>query len=184
MRERDTKTGRYCVEGTEVLRYRISFPNWEEKGMPADFYRRIATDTLTFCQGALRAYAEGEYERSEATDKRFRFPSFLYTLVGEVTYREEGLLSIRLEAILRRRGEAAPCERRWDAHTWQLGKEGTVLLPPEQAAQALGGISLTARQRRQAAGVIREAEAIVLYTDRERLVLSDGTKIPEPRGKK
>ncbi len=177
-------TGRFCVEGTEVLRYRLSLPSWEERALPTECYERVASAAQGFCEGVLRSYAEQAYENCDAPDKRFRFAPFLYTLTGDVTYRDEALLSVRLEAVWRRRGESEPLAHAWDAHTWLVGTEESVLLPPEQAAQAFGVGTLNKRRCRHAVGVIREGDAVVLYTSSERQVLPKKKEKQEKKRKK
>ena len=176
-------TGRFCVEGTEVLRYRILLPSWEERGMPTEFYERVASLAQGFCEGILRSYAEQAYESCEDSDKRFRFAPFLYTLTGDVTHREGALLSVRLEAALRRKGEGEALARAWDAHTWSIGAEEAFLLPPEQVAQAFGVPLRNKRRVRHAVGVIREGDAVVLYTSAKRQTLTKSKETQEKRKK-
>ena len=175
--------GRICVEGTEVLRYRISLPAWEEQRMPTELYGRMASAVRDFCEGALRSYAVQAYERCEAPDKRFRFSPFLYTLTGTVTYWDGVLLSVCIETVFRKRGQSEPTQRIWDAHTWSVTEDGAFLLPPRQATRAFGIALPSKRQFRGAVGVIREADSVVLYTERERHVLRKIEETDDKKGK-
>ena len=145
---------RFRISGVEVLRCRISLPQWAEYGGLSDFYRELGDRAFGFCQDILRPDAEAVYERSEDERKRFRFPAFSYELTGEVCWQEADLLSVRIRAELCRRGSPEPLSRGWDAHTWQLGGGEPTLLPPEQVVQAVAGKALPKRKRKGARGVL------------------------------
>ena len=149
--ECNDRVGRFCVSGVEVLRVRITLPCRAEL---SDFYRGVAQRVWAYCEGTLRLRAEEAYEASEEPNKRFAFPTFLYRLEGRICHEEAGLLSVRLEGSLGRRGMREP-EVRWaDAHTWLTEGGKTYLLPPEQAVARFGGGTLSRRERKRCRGAI------------------------------
>lgn len=121
----------FRLSGVEILRCRIALPYRAEYPALSDFYRQIAESAYHFCQTVLRSMAEEAYQNCPDINKRFRFPSFLYQLEGEVCYDQNHFLSIRIEVTWKQRNHA-PTSHFFDAHTWHIEEETPTLLPPEQ----------------------------------------------------
>lgn len=151
--------GGFRVEGTEVFRYRILLPRFAEFSGVSDFYEALGARAAEFCETTLREHAEQTYAHSEQSDKRFRFSPFLYRLEGRVTYAEEDIVSVMLEARWRRRGEETSCRSYTEGHTWRLS-EG-LLLPPAQAAALWRG-RRALRGARRSESVIREGDRVLV----------------------
>lgn len=148
------RTGCERISGVEVLTYRISLPQWGSLERISDFYSAVEQRTLSFCETTLKKIAEEAFESSEDPRKRFCFPTFRYALEGRVTCEDTkaNLLSVRLEAELKRKGTVDCLERQLQAHTWSLSEE--MLLPPEQIAERLGGNARHARKIRKKKDVL------------------------------
>ena len=154
------KNGRACVEGVEVLRWRISLPMCGEK--IDDFYREIGERVVLYCEGKLREGAEGEFEKSADEKKRFHFPTLSYRLEGKITYEDEMYLSVCLAAELRRRGERSPVAVFEDGQVFE--KESGILLSPEEVVHRFCGTRLLSKERKSARGVLL-SEKEVLWHD-------------------
>ncbi len=124
-----TKTARFCVSGTEVLRCRISLPEWDGRERINSFYRQVGEQTYHFCETRLREIAEGAFEESADEKKKFRFPAFSYLLEVQVTETEDEA-TVTLAAQWRQRGMAEPLAIGRDTHIWQLSEEQ--LVPPKK----------------------------------------------------
>ncbi len=159
MSELFQKSGRACVTGVEVLRWRISLPTCGEK--IAAFYEEIGARAAGFCEGLLRERAEHEFEASEDENKRFHFPSFSYRLEGRVTYEDEEYLSVCLVAELRRRGERLPLGAFEDGQVWE--KKTEALLPPEALASLLCKTPFLRKERKRARSVLLSEKALLWH---------------------
>ena len=137
------------ISGVEVLTYRIRLPKWENLDRISAFYAEIEERTRSFCEMVLKKMAREIFEASEDPKKYFCFPTFRYTLEGQVVYEntETDIVSVRLLAELKRRGSVDCLERQVQAHTWSLSEE--VFLPVEQIAERLGKTELIPRKNRK-----------------------------------
>ncbi len=124
----EERKGRFLVEGTEVLSFRLHFPRGEDGTRMGEFYREIGERVETFCEKHLRPWAEREFERCEDPKKRFYFPSFFYCLETR-THEDGGSLGISMRATLgRRRSAESICQ--WEQELIWSAKEDC-LLPPK-----------------------------------------------------
>lgn len=171
------QNGRICVSGVEVLRYRISLPEWEEFEAVSSVYGEIADRSLSFCETTLRQMAEAEFEASEDPRKKFRFPAFRYRLEGRVTYEDAqmGIASVFLIAEMKRGDRADYVERHAEAHTWNLS-EG-LLLPPEQVVALRCPTERVPKKLRREDGILIDGESLFLIRGAERreLILTRGS---------
>ena len=128
-------SGRHTFDGVEIMRYKISVPEFIGHDRISQFYREISERVQSFCEGDLKDHAKAEYERSEITNKKFRYPCLIYKLDGTVTYDGEEIAFVRMEATLKKLGDTSPMCRTYDAHTWSLSDE--CIIPPKRAASLL-----------------------------------------------
>ncbi len=159
MAELFQRNGRACVEGVEVLRWKISLPTHGEK--ISAFYEEIGERAVRYCEGALRERAEDEFEASEDEQKRFRFPSLTYRLEGRVTYEDETYVSVCLVAELRRRGERSPIGFFEDGQVFE--KKNGMLLPPETVVSLFCGTRLLSKERKSARGVLLSEKGVLWH---------------------
>ncbi len=124
-----TKTARFCVSGTEVLRCRLSLPEWEGREKINAFYRQVGEHAFRFCETRLRELAEGAFEESADEKKKFRFPPFSYLLEVQVTENGDEA-TVSLLAQWRQKGVAEPLAVGRDTHIWQISEEQ--LVPPRK----------------------------------------------------
>lgn len=150
------KSGRHCVEGSEVLRWRISLPPCD--GRMAEFYREIGARVVGYCEGALSELAAREFEASDDSEKRFSFAAFFYRLEGRVSYEDDALLSVFFCAELRRRGERIPLGHFESGQVWE--KESELLLAPEEVVRLRCNTPLSRRERKAARGVFLSEEGV------------------------
>ncbi|MBQ9086012.1 MAG: hypothetical protein IJY47_02365 [Clostridia bacterium] len=166
--------GHITEEGTSLVEWRLMLPSCELWRGMEEFYRELGDDVITrFCEGVLGERARREYAESGDPLKRFHFPAFRYTLEGKICYETASLISIRLDAALRRKGEHAPRSVGVEAHTWEV--ESGMLLPPKQVLEAVGEEAMSRKERRMTKSVLLTAEGIFLC---------DGTKLFPRENKK
>ncbi len=166
------QNGRICVDGVEVLSYRISLPRWEAFEQVSALYQEIGESAVAFCETALRERAEQEFQASEDPQRKFHFPALRYRLEGRVTYEDLqlGVASVCLTAELKRLGCSARLQRHVEAHTWEL-KTGA-LLPPEQTVAFRFPDERIPRRIRRAEGALLEGERLFLLQRGERKELN------------
>lgn len=163
MAELFQKSGRACVAGVEVLRWRISLPMRGEA--IAAFYEEIGRRAVAFCERALREHAEQAFALSDNENKRFSFPAFSYRLEGRVTYEDEEVLSVCLTAELRRRGERSCLGFFEQGQVFE--KKSGLLLPPEEVVSLFGGTRLSAKEKRSPKGVLLSQDGVLLHDGNE-----------------
>ena len=161
-------SGRHVIDGVEVMRYRISLPEFTGLERISQFYREISERVVAFCEGELKAYAEGEYGKADAKTRKFRYPAIAYRLDGSVTYEGEAVIFVRIEATLKRHGDTALMRRAYDAHAWSPTDE--CLIPSRQAAGIVAPDKKLARR-------IKSSQS-VLYSD-GRIFVCDRDSITE-----
>lgn len=125
------KNGRERVEGTEVLRWKICLPVFDEESAMGALYRGVEERAIAFCRGVLKEETERLFEVSEDPKKRFRFAAFVYRLEGRIVWCEGEYLSVGLRADLTRRGEGSMLWHAEDGHLWNV-REG-FMIPPKEA---------------------------------------------------
>lgn len=157
------KSGRVCVDGSEVLRWRVSLPLCDEA--IAAFYEEIGMRVVGYCEGELSDLVTQEFDRSEDPDKRFAFSPFSYRLEGRVTYEDGQFLSILLAAELRRRGERAPLRQFEEGQVWER-TEG-VRLPPEEVVRLFCQTPLLRKERKNAKGILLSENHVLWYDGKE-----------------
>lgn len=127
------KHERFTHEGTEILRcvIRLEYPT--EREVIGDFYRKCAENTCVFVKENLLPIAERAYSEDTDERKRFRFVTFKYQLLGEVTLEGE-YFSQRLDASFSRRDDVI--DSFTDGQVWECERE--LLIPPHIALRIAG----------------------------------------------
>ena len=93
-----TVRGHEKKEGVEILHWRLELPLEED----SEFYGEIERRALGFCRGELLERAERAFSEDEDPQKRFHFQPFAYRLSIKEGEAREGIVTLRLEAVLRR----------------------------------------------------------------------------------
>ena len=169
------KNGRICVEGTEVLRWRISLPLYGDA--IASFYGELGARAVGYCEGALTELATREFEGSEEANKRFDFPFFSYRLAGRVTYEDERYFSVCLVAELRRRGAREVLGYFESGQVWE--KESEQCVPPEQLVTEFCHSRFSRREKKRVSGILLSSEGALWYdggTWRKKEIFGDKTQ--------
>lgn len=131
------KHERFAHEGVELLRVRISLPHDEKTDAIRDFWEQMGEAAYRFCRERLMPYVLGCYERDPDPKKRLHFAPFRYRLWGDVRYRSDTLLSVRIEASLSRDGVGQARRSFCDAQNFSL-PDGCLLSPRDALACYLG----------------------------------------------
>ena len=111
-------------EGTEVLRVRITLPQWEALPSVNDFYREMGERAAAFCRTCLSERAEAAYEGDPDPKKRFRFRPLRYTLTGTVAQDGE---RVRVRLCAELVDENGVHSHFRDEQLW----EGETMVPPK-----------------------------------------------------
>ena len=128
---------RFTHEGVELLRVRISFPHIENVDAIQAFWTQMADAAYAFCHDRLFAHAIDCYEHDPDPKKRLHFAPFRYRLWGEIRYRSDTLLSVRIEASLSRDGAGQEKRYACDAQNFSL-PDGSLLSPRDALSLYLG----------------------------------------------
>jgi hypothetical protein len=122
----------FTQDGVVLLQVRISLPAVSESEEITQFYEELGERAYRFCRDTLLLRAKERYENDPDPRRYLHFLPFRYRLQGDVTYRSDTLLSVRMEASLLRQGE--PDKRYFNAHTFAL-PDGILLSPHDTLSQ-------------------------------------------------
>ncbi len=93
--------GRHTHAGVEVMRYRISLPQFEDLSEINAFYEQIAKRAESFCRERLFARAQSSYDEDPNEKKRFSHRPYRYTLEGQILSDDGAHVTVKLVASLR-----------------------------------------------------------------------------------
>lgn len=116
------------AEGVELFRYRIALPFFNDPDLDS-LCKQIAELTESFCQTELAERAQLAWERSDDVQKRFHFPTLLYSLQMTALEQTDDDCSFQVSVALRHRGSATPLQAytdtlRWNKEIEKLGEHG------------------------------------------------------------
>ena len=90
--------GRHTHAGVEVMRYRISLPQLDDKPEINAFYEQIAKRAENFCRERIFARAEALYDEDPNEKKRFSHRPYRYTLEEQILSDDGTHVTVRLVA--------------------------------------------------------------------------------------